>query len=127
MGVCQCILGACGIDCRESCPATGHSSRPPQPQPPRHQPVHQARGLAVYVYDLPADLGLVSFAHRIWNRSLRNGEVIYAAEWRFLDALLRDGSVRTLDPELADLFYVPQLGALGPGGSIGAISSRLAA
>lgn len=38
---------------------------------------------------------------------------MYSTEWRFLDYLLRDTAVRTLDPEMADLFFVPTLGSLG--------------
>ena len=56
--------------------------------------------MAVYVYDLPVDLGLIQFAHRVWARNLRNGEMIYAAEWRFLELLLSDSAVRAVRPRV---------------------------
>ena len=110
LGVCACDPGACGLDCAQPC--DGVIEKPAPTQPSR-------RGVAIYVYDLPVDLGLVQFSHRVWARNLRNGEMIYAAEWRFLELLLGDGATRVTQPEDADLFYVPMLGALGPGGSIG--------
>ena len=35
------------------------------------------------------------------------GDSLYSVEWRFLRSLLRDPTVRTLDPHEADLFFVP--------------------
>ena len=109
LGVCICQPGWCGLDCGQPC--TGRAAV---------RGGERTRvGVAVYVYDLPVDMGLIQFAHRVWARNLRNGEMIYAAEWRFLELLLGDGAHRALRPEDADLFYIPLLGALGPGGSIG--------
>ena len=109
LGVCVCQPGWCGLDCGQPCVgSTVH-----------HGSERKRAGLAVYVYDLPVDMGLIQFAHRVWARNLRNGEMIYAAEWRFLELLLGDGAHRALRPEDADLFYIPLLGALGSGGSIG--------
>lgn len=62
---------------------------------------------------LPLDLGAFSFSLRTWISNLRGGFEVYSTEWRFLDYLLRDSAVRTLDPEMADLFFVPTLGSLG--------------
>ena len=45
-----------------------------------------------------------------WND---RGDPIYSAEWRFLHSLLRDPTVRTLDPHAADLFFVPLLTSYG--------------
>ena len=105
LGVCICQPGWCGLDCGQPC--TGRAAV--------HVDAERKRvGLAVYVYDLPVDMGLIQFAHRVWARNLRNGEMIYAAEWRFLELLLGDGAHRALRPEDADLFYIPLLGALGP-------------
>ena len=108
LGVCVCQPGWCGLDCGQHCISRAV-----------HGVERKRAGLAVYVYDLPVDMGLVQFAHRVWARNLRNGEMIYAAEWRFLELLLGDHAHRALRPEEADLFYIPLLGALGPGGSIG--------
>jgi len=110
LGVCVCHPGSCGLDCAQPCPGSIETSAPARP--PR-------QGVSIYVYDLPVDLGLVQFSHRVWSRNLRNGEMIYAAEWRFLELLLGDGATRVTRPQDADLFYIPMLGALGPGGSIG--------
>ena len=102
VGVCVCERGASGLDCAEGPP-------PPPPLPPPPPP---RRTLAVYVYDLPADLGLTSFALRVWSTWFSEAHSVYSTEWRFLEYLLAD-SVRTLDPEQADLFFIPTLGALG--------------
>ena len=109
LGVCVCQTGWCGLDCGQPCDPSREDAGD----------VRARVGLAVYVYDLPIDMGLIQFSHRVWARNLRNGEMIYAAEWRFLELLLGDSATRALRPEDADLFYIPMLGALGPGGSIG--------
>ena len=92
LGLCVCHSGAYGIDC-----AHGHAHGHTQPPPPAR------RGLAIYVYDLPAEIGSVSL------KVPRYGHQgsLYWAEKVFVDALLRDTAVRTLDPNLADLFYIP--------------------
>ena len=41
------------------------------------------------------------------------GNPMYSAEWRFLYSLLRDPTVRTLDPYAADLFFVPLFTSYG--------------
>ena len=89
-GWCSCTApGTFGIDCV-------HGSLP-QPPPPT--------GLAIYVYELPPDLGF-----NFGNMTHPN----YRAEDFFLKLLLRDTSVRTLDPERADLFVVPTFSVYGP-------------
>lgn len=99
MGVCACHDGSFGVDCAVKRPSTSKSVR---------------SSLAIYVYQtLPIDLGAQSFALRTWLSDLRGGFEVYSTEWRFLDYLLRDTFVRTLDPEEADLFFVPTLGSLG--------------
>lgn len=67
--------------------------------------------LAIYVYDLPADLGLAAFAFNAYKSG--GGELIYLAEWHFLEALLGDRAVRTTDPDAADLYFVPTFAAQG--------------
>ena len=62
---------------------------------------------------LPLDLGAFSFSLRTWISNLRGGFEVYSTEWRFLNYLLRDQAVRTLDADAADLFFVPTLGSLG--------------
>ena len=70
--------------------------------------------LRIYIYEtLPIDLGAFSFSLRTWISNLRGGFEVYSTEWRFLNYLLRDATVRTFDPEKADLFFVPTLGSLG--------------
>ena len=109
MGVCACNDGRFGIDCAQTAPSTnihlgsrvsGHATT--------------QRTLAIYVYEtLPMDLGAQSFSLRTWLSDLVGGFEVYSTEWRFLNYLLRDEVVRTLDPESADLFFVPTLGSLG--------------
>ena len=105
-GVCACRDGAFGVDC------AGRS--PPRPYgEPRGTPLLR-RSLAIYVYEtLPLDLGAFSFSLRTWISNLRGGFEVYSTEWRFLNYLLRDQAVRTLDADAADLFFVPTLGSLG--------------
>lgn len=101
MGVCACHDGSFGVDCAtpQSAPASAATKR---------------SSLAIYVYQtLPIDLGAQSFGLRTWLSDLRGGFEVYSTEWRFLDYLLRDTSVRTIDPEQADLYFVPTLGSLG--------------
>ena len=100
-GWCHCTApGAFGIDC-------AHGSVPPPPPP---------TGLAIYVYELPPDLGF-SFG----NLTHAN----YRAEDHFLKLLLRDGDVRTLDPARADLFFVPMFSVYGPARNQGCDRARV--
>jgi len=55
----------------------------------------------IYIYDLPAELGLNSFI------SGMGSDPIYQAEAVFLSRIMADWKVRTLAPEQARLFYVP--------------------
>ena len=106
-GVCICQPGASGLDCAESSPRP-----PPQPRPAAHPGDARQRSLQVFVYDLPADLGLTSYVLRTWYSPLIHAHAVYTTEWRFIDYLLNDVAVRTHDPEEADLFFVPTLGSL---------------
>lgn len=131
VGVCICQPGAAGLDCAESSP---RPHRAAHALPLRTDP--RANSLRIYVYDLPPDLGLTSYVLRTWFTSLihahavceltpasncwSHGSTIHSdasrvadtTEWRFIDYLLKDAAVRTLDPEEADLFFVPTLGSL---------------
>lgn len=89
-GWCSCREpGAFGPDC-----AHGVHPIPPDPD-----------GLAIYVYELPPDLGFTYGRHVNPN---------YMAETRFIGRLLRDWSVRTLNPERADLYLIPMFSVRGP-------------
>ena len=125
-GLCACQKGASGIDCAHSEPpaapavdsASGGTKR------------RRKAGVAIYVYDLPVDLGLTAFAFNAYRNG--GGETIYLAEWHFVEALLGDNAHRTTDPELADLFYVPTFSAQGvssnffsPKGQMELIASHL--
>jgi len=57
----------------------------------------------IYIYDLPAELGLSSFIAGM------GSDPIYQAEAVFLSRIMADWKVRTLAPEQARLFYVPTL------------------
>ena len=112
-GVCACHDGSFGVDCAGKHPA---AASPFGAATAADAPVmsHTHQSLAIYVYEsLPADLGAQSFALRTWISDLRGGFEVYSTEWRLLDYLLRDTFVRTLDPDNADLFFVPTLGSLG--------------
>lgn len=100
MGVCMCAPGFGGLDCATLLEPAVRSPPPP---------TATAAGLRIYIYeDLPADLSLVDFANHMWRGHCSlNGKGIYSASWMFLDALLRDGSVRTTNGEEADLYLVP--------------------
>ena len=113
-GVCRCAPGFVGLDCAEPTIPVSPSSTPP---PPAH-----GGGVRIYVYPVPPELGGKTFAVEAWQDKVRP---IYAAEWRFADSLLRDGDVRTLDGERADLYYVPLLATTGPGGCERGLTSLL--
>ena len=91
LGLCVCRGGAFGIDC-------AHSGKLADSPPPRRR-----RAFGIYVYDVPAEFGSAGFA------SPRHGPQgsLYWAERAFVDLLVRDDAVRTLDPHAADLFFVP--------------------
>jgi len=100
-GWCECRApGAFGIDC-----AHGNSSKRSTPT-----------GLAIYVYELPPDLGF-NFGRRT--------DPIYRAEDVFLQQLLADQRLRALDPEHADLFFVPMHSVYGIARNQGCDRSRL--
>ena len=118
LSVCACNDGSFGVDCAGS-HITHAGSHPASTTSTPHEGVQRAstparRSLAIYVYEsLPIDLGAQSFGLRTWISDLRGGFEVYSTEWRFLDYLLRDAAVRTLNPDEADLFFVPTLGSLG--------------
>lgn len=109
-GVCACTDGTFGVDCSGTTANAGTTSSSSSSE------TQQAsrRSLSIFVYEtLPLDIGALSFSLRTWISNLRGGFEVYSTEWRFLNYLLRDSAVRTLDPEKADLFFVPTLGSLG--------------
>ena len=125
-GICACNDGTFGVDCASSHalgtrPIDANSIQPTRlPSTPGAAAIHSTvprsagRSLRIYVYEtLPLDLGAFSFSLRTWISNLRGGFEVYSTEWRFLNYLLRDWAVRTLDPESADLYLVPTLGSLG--------------
>jgi len=61
-------------------------------------------GVSIFVYELPPDVAF---------RFGRHIDPNYYAEWAFIDTLLSDWAIRTLDPEAADLFLVPFLNVFG--------------
>ena len=84
---------------------------PPIPATAPARVAHTARpGVSIFVYELPPDIAF---------RFGRHIDPNYAAEWAFLQTLLADRSVRTLDPEAADLFVIPFLSVFG------AVSNRM--
>ena len=114
-GVCACHDGSFGVDCAHL-HAEGASTAKQQ-SVASSMPSTSATlssTLRIYIYEtLPIDLGAFSFSLRTWISNLRGGFEVYSTEWRFLNYLLRDATVRTFDPEKADLFFVPTLGSLG--------------
>lgn len=86
-GWCACKNSSFGIDCREGPDA---SATWPTPN----------HGLRIYVYGMPPELSFT------FGRSVHKS---YLAENAFMDRLLADKSIRTLDPEAADLYLVPML------------------
>eukprot|EP00966_Prymnesium_polylepis_P315700 7294505-Prymnesium_polylepis.1 len=91
-GLCVCSGGAFGIDCAHPTPTIGPDARVDS---------RTQRDLAIYVYEVPPELTLVPMA------SKAGEDVMYTAERMFVHTLLSDRTVRTLDPEAADLFLVP--------------------
>ena len=122
LGLCACVDGAYGADCAEGSPSpavarAGRASGSLAERAPlgRLRRTGPPSDLQVYVYDLPAEIGLVpraAMAERLTARGA--GDAIYSAEWRFVDRLLGDRATRTLDPAAADLFYVPVFAVDGP-------------
>lgn len=106
-GFCICPRHSFGIDC-----AHDHRRRSAEPSSPSATGagVMRAgpRGFAIYVYEVPVELGRLD-----WPKDVLTPDV-FSSEYRFLHHLLRDGHVRTLDPEAADLFFVPMF-IVGPG------------
>lgn len=81
-GLCACHTGAAGIDCAEDAPkpvADSVHEQPSAPKLPASPPRVQRSGVAIYVYDLPADLGLAALAFNAYRNA--GGETIYLAEW----------------------------------------------
>ena len=99
-GICVCRNGAFGMDCAHQ-RADGSAG----PESPRPLP----RGLAIYVYELPPEMNLAPMG------AMPGEDTLFTAELRFTDTLLRDFTVRTLDPEKADLFLVPLLSYFNAG------------
>lgn len=119
-GFCSCDMGWFGIDCSielaalaaahvddimvEMEPPTLGEAIPVLPAasiPLRREPQYVTP--RIYVYELPPWMNLAHFMdHHDYH-----GDGIYSG-WRvFFEQLLRDWDVRTLDPEEANLFYVP--------------------
>ena len=73
-------------------------------------------GFKIYVYEIPPELGFT------YGRSLSR---IYQAERFFLNRLLVDSAVRTLEPADADLFLVPFFSVYGPSANRFNDASRL--
>ena len=48
----------------------------------------RGRGVAIYVYELPSELGLARLSRMWWEGAAPTD--VFSAEWRFLDLLLRD-------------------------------------
>ena len=97
-GVCVCRNGSFGLDCAHR-NAGGDTTPAALPE----TAAGSRRGLAVYVYEMPATLGAIG------RREPRFGtpDAMYSAESIFVEQLLSDTAVRTLDPASADLFLVP--------------------
>ena len=136
-GQCACDLGYFGIDCsinlknftrdndelhaRLDDPDTGFSGSGQlttnvsnSSQFTTH--VHPGE-LRIYVYELPAWLNLEQIIDRGAGHMHMHHD-IYNSYFIFLERLLHDWTVRTLDPTDADLFYVPSFG-YGMGGNGG--------
>ena len=60
--------------------------------------------LAVNSYAQP---GILNVPEKGNFQAAEKASGLYSAEWRFLHSLLRDPTVRTLEPHEADLFFVP--------------------
>jgi hypothetical protein len=84
-GKCVCSRGA-GLDC---------GSDPP---------VHQSGQGFIYVYNVSYAAGLENYINMN-----SGGDELYQAEVYFLERMMSDWSVRTLDPSKATLFYLPTL------------------
>lgn len=105
-GWCSCDSGIFGLDC-------AHSDRGTPTSGGGHR---RRRGVAIYVYEMPPDLGFN------YGRSRNN---IYSAEFHFVDTLLADATTRTLDPSEADLFLIPFWSNYGPAENTHCDRSRL--
>ncbi len=126
-GQCACDVGFFGIDCsidltrinmsndtlhiRLDDPETNFSESGGQAQANATlNIVHFHPGtLRIYVYELPAWLNLEQVIDKGAGHYHMNWD-IYNSDHIFLERLLHDWSVRTLDPADADLFYVPEFG-----------------
>ncbi len=84
MGWCECDHGASGLDCAHGAPAAPDA--PGAPDAPRGG--GRGRGVAIYVYELPSELGLARLSRMWWEGAAPTD--VFSAEWRFLDLLLRD-------------------------------------
>eukprot|EP00232_Nephroselmis_pyriformis_P028255 CAMPEP_0182860906 /NCGR_PEP_ID=MMETSP0034_2-20130328/5195_1 /TAXON_ID=156128 /ORGANISM="Nephroselmis pyriformis, Strain CCMP717" /LENGTH=754 /DNA_ID=CAMNT_0024992777 /DNA_START=116 /DNA_END=2376 /DNA_ORIENTATION=+ len=116
-GLCRCDPGHSGIDCY-SCDAPSVSARAPEGGGdlaylegagllPPGEFAREVSRLKIFVYELPAWAGLAHEVDRTpWSH---NTDQIYVASQYFFSALLHDCRVRTMDPEEADLFYVPMM------------------
>ena len=79
--------------------------------------IHSPGELRIYVYELPAWLNLEQIIDKGAGHFHMNHDM-YNSYHIFLERLLHDWTVRTLDPADADLFYVPAFG-YGMGGNGG--------
>lgn len=95
------------MDCAHSSPRADRFSRATR------------RDVAVYIYELPPELTLVPMS------SKTGVDLMYTAELRFLETLQQDTAVRTLDPEDADLFFVPLLSYWNARANVGCPRAQL--
>lgn len=144
MGLCMCRGGAFGMDCAHTAPTASAPSTDTTSASER-QSQHEAEasptataesdepppgltpGLRIYVHEMPFETGQTDLALNSYQGILNfprgnfptKGDPLYSAEWRFLHSLLRDPTVRTLDPHEADLFFVPLFTYYTPTGNTG--------
>jgi len=122
LGICACFNGWSGLDCAHPAPADPNTNLSGQisavgaaEMGVMNAAAAKSRsaarvGVSIYVYDVPAALGLL---HRPLGSKLSRRRHLYMAEDLFVARLLQDtvgrGAVRTVDPDMADLFFVPTL------------------
>ena len=146
LGVCACYEGWAGLDCGQpvahvapyTLPSSSSSavalaspsaSSAAAPASSSSAAAALARsGLAIYVYDVPPALGLLQRAR---SKPRARQHHLYSTEEAFLSRLLEDtvggGAARTLDPEAADLFFVPTMQWHTQGNACARASVRLMA
>ena len=99
-------------DPQSAWPSAQSARRRAPPRPWAGGGLHPAHGCAlprVYVYELPAWLGVACNVDRGAGDSPTAGYGPYSAPMTLHARLLADWAVRTLDPDEADIFYIPSL------------------